>query len=80
VIQAFTELHEQKTESAFGTDDPVRPFTFQVVGDSGSHDPAQLAMRDRMLATPADFILSTGDMIHESGLRARPSCTSSTAP
>ncbi len=54
--------------SIFQTDDPARPFIFMVVGDSGSRDAAQLAVRDRMLTTPADFILSTGDMIYESGL------------
>src|SRR5881409_3489633 len=49
-------------ESVFRTDDPDAPFTFLAVGDSGSGDAHQLAVRDRMLAIPADFVLHTGDM------------------
>ena len=54
-------------ESVFHTDDPRAPFTFLVIGDSGSGDAPQLAVRDRMLATPADFVLHTGGMVYESG-------------
>ena len=54
-------------ESTFHTDDPARAFTFLVVGDSGSGSQEQLALRDRMLASPPDFVLSTGDMVYESG-------------
>lgn len=54
-------------EAVFHTDDPARPFTFLVVGDSGSGGAKQYAVRDRMLATPADFIVHTGDMIYEDG-------------
>lgn len=54
-------------ESTFHTDDPAAPFTFLVLGDSGCGCDGQRAVRDRMLATPADFILHTGDMIYPSG-------------
>ncbi len=54
-------------ESVFETDDPSLPFVFLVVGDSGSGGTGQLDVRDRMLATPADFMLSTGDMIYPAG-------------
>jgi hypothetical protein len=52
-------------ESIFRTDDPAAPYAFVVVGDSGCGCPTQLAVRDRMLRVPADFFLSTGDMIYE---------------
>jgi predicted phosphodiesterase len=54
-------------EARFRTDDPGRPFTFLVLGDSGSGSADQRAVRDRMLASPADFVLSTGDMVYEDG-------------
>jgi hypothetical protein len=54
-------------EAVFRTDDPAAPFTFLVIGDSGTGGAAQYAVRDRMLATPADFILHTGDMVYEDG-------------
>jgi hypothetical protein len=57
-------------ESVFHTDDPNAPFTFLAVGDSGSGDANQLAVRDRMLAIPADFVLHTGDMIYRDGAAA----------
>ena len=37
---------------------PGQGVHFQVVGDSGSGDAAQLAVRDRILVTPADFIMA----------------------
>jgi len=57
-------------ESIFRTDDPRRPFSFLVVGDHGTGDASQRAVRDRMVALPADFVLSTGDMIYEDGSAA----------
>jgi hypothetical protein len=54
-------------ESIFRTDDPARPFTFLVIGDSGSGDANQLAVRDRMLTLPADLLLHTGDMVYDAG-------------
>ncbi len=57
-------------ESSFRTDDPVAPFVFMVLGDSGTGDASQLAVRDRMLGTPADFVLHTGDMVYEDGAAA----------
>jgi 3',5'-cyclic AMP phosphodiesterase CpdA len=62
--------HRLRSESVFRTDDPTRPFTFLVLGDSGTGDSHQIAVRDRMLATPADFILHTGDMVYPSGRAA----------
>jgi len=59
-----------RSESVFHTDDPTRPYTFLALGDSGCGCSGQFAVRDRMLATPADFILSTGDMIYKSGAAA----------
>src|SRR6185503_15928377 len=54
-------------EAVFRTDAPAQPFTFLVVGDSGDGGPKQYAVRDRMLATRADFIVHTGDMIYPDG-------------
>src|SRR5206468_3200328 len=39
-----------RTESVFRTDDPQAPFSFLVVGDTGSGSPMQYAVRDAMLA------------------------------
>src|SRR5207249_11602712 len=55
------------TESVFHADDPSAPFTMLVLGDSGVPGPSQTAVRDRMLATPADVIVHTGDMIYPAG-------------
>ncbi len=38
-----------------------------MLGDSGDGGTAQLRVRDRLLATPADFILHTGDMVYQNG-------------
>src|SRR6185295_20144081 len=54
-------------ESVFHTDDPNAPYSFLVIGDSGTGGATQLALRDRMLATPADFILHSGDMVYDDG-------------
>ena len=54
-------------ESVFRTDGPGRPFSFLVVGDSGLTGPDQTAVRDRMLETPPDFLLHTGDMAYPDG-------------
>jgi len=55
------------TESVFHADDPSAPFTMLVLGDSGVPGPSQTAVRDRMLATPADVIVHTGDIIYPDG-------------
>jgi len=52
------------TESVFQADDPSAPVTMLVFGDSGEPGPSQTAVRDRMLATPANVIVHTGDMIY----------------
>ena len=55
------------TESVFHADDPSAPLTMLVFGDSGVPGPGQTAVRDRLLATPADVIVHTGDMIYPGG-------------
>jgi predicted phosphodiesterase len=56
-------------ESTFRTDGTSGRITFLVLGDSGCGCPTQLAVRDQMLASPADFIVHTGDMIYRKILR-----------
>lgn len=57
------------SESVFRTDDPAATqYTFLVVGDHGDHNSStQIPVRDGMVATPADFMISTGDMIYPDG-------------
>lgn len=43
------------------------PFTFQVIGDSGTGSTAQQTVRDRMMEHPADLILHAGDIAYSSG-------------
>jgi predicted phosphodiesterase len=60
-----------RSEVVFQADDPDRPsFTFLVLGDSGGGGPPQYAVRDRMLQSPADFMLHTGDMVYPYGTAA----------
>ncbi len=56
-------------ESSFRTDGGQSRFSFLVLGDSGTGGAKQAAIRDAMAATPADFILHTGDMVYEDGAR-----------
>jgi Calcineurin-like phosphoesterase len=58
------------SETVFRADDPDRPYSFLVFGDSGTGGTKQLLLRDRMLATPADFIVHTGDMVYDAGAAA----------
>jgi len=58
------------SETVFRADDPDRPYSFLVFGDSGTGGTKQLLLRDRMLSTPADFIVHTGDMVYDSGAAA----------
>jgi hypothetical protein len=60
------------SESVFQADHPDLPYTFFVLGDFGCSCSTQRAVRDRMLgsAAPADFILSTGDQVYDSGALA----------
>jgi hypothetical protein len=44
-----------------------QPYTFLVLGDSGTGSEEQLAVRDLMLTTPAGFALHTGDMAYDRG-------------
>jgi predicted phosphodiesterase len=69
-LYAYTPLADGApldAPSVFRTDDPSRPFSFLVVGDSGSGGSKQADVRDAMEATPADFILHTGDMVYDDG-------------
>lgn len=55
-------------EASFTTDGPPgRPFTFLVFGDSGRGTAAQFNVRDRMLDSPADFVIHVGDMVYPNG-------------
>jgi myo-inositol-hexaphosphate 3-phosphohydrolase len=54
-------------EATFRTPDASAPYTFLAVGDSGCDCDDQWAVRDQMLASPADFIVHTGDMIYPAG-------------
>ncbi len=54
-------------EAVFFTDEPTLPFTFAVLGDSGSGGPHQYGVAERLRTTRADFLLHTGDMIYEDG-------------
>jgi phosphodiesterase/alkaline phosphatase D-like protein len=56
-----------RSESTFRTDGAFLPFSFLVLGDSGTGGSKQADVRDAMLATPADFILHTGDMVYPEG-------------
>ena len=69
-VYAYTPLADGvplAPEAVFRTNDPSRPFSFLVIGDSGCDCSDQLAVRDTMLKTPADFILHTGDMVYDTG-------------
>jgi hypothetical protein len=50
--------------SVFRTDDRELPFGFAVLGDSGSGDPPQFAVAQRMAARAPDFVVHTGEMIY----------------
>ena len=70
---AYTPLADGvplRAESVFQADDPNMPYDLLVLGDSGCGLPTQLAVRDRMLATPVDIMIHTGDMIYEDGAAA----------
>jgi hypothetical protein len=58
------------SETVFYADDPDRPYSFVVFGDSGTGGTKQLLLRDRMLSTRADFIVHTGDMVYDTGAAA----------
>jgi len=54
--------------STFRTDSSSGAFVFAVIGDHGDNiATSQAAVRDRLLETDPDFILSTGDMIYPDG-------------
>jgi hypothetical protein len=57
-------------ESSFRVDDSERPYSFAVLGDSGTGSAAQLAVRDQLQAAAPDFVLHTGDMIYNDGAAA----------
>lgn len=56
-------------EASFRTDGARGTFAFLVFGDSGCGCPTQFAVRDQMLASPADFLVHTGDMVYRKVLR-----------
>jgi hypothetical protein len=54
-------------ETVFRTDDPAKPFTFLVFGDSGDGSPMQYHLAAEMERSPADLIVHTGDMNYLDG-------------
>ncbi len=46
---------------------PDRPFSFAVIGDSGTGSRDQYAVADRMVALDPQFVLHTGDVIYPDG-------------
>jgi acid phosphatase type 7 len=46
---------------------PDQPFTFAVIGDSGTGSAGQVAVADRMVALDPDLVLHTGDVIYPDG-------------
>jgi predicted phosphodiesterase len=64
-VYAYTPLADGVpllAAAGFRTPRVALPYTFLVFGDSGSGNQDQLAVRDSMLNSPADFIVHTGDM------------------
>jgi len=46
---------------------PDQPFSFAVIGDSGTGSHAQYAVADRMVALDPQFVLHTGDVVYPDG-------------
>ena len=44
-----------------------RPFSFAVIGDSGTGSTDQYAVADRLVALDPNFVLHTGDVVYPSG-------------
>jgi hypothetical protein len=63
----FADDQPLESETIFVTDGLGGPFTFLVFGDSGRGTAAQFNVRDRMLDSPADFVLHVGDMVYPNG-------------
>jgi acid phosphatase type 7 len=63
-VADLTERIGFRTAPAAGDDVPVR---FAVFGDSGDGGIGQAAVRDRLIATPVDLILHTGDVAYTTG-------------
>jgi hypothetical protein len=63
----FANDQPLEAESMFVTDGLGGPFTFIVFGDSGRGTAAQFNVRDRMLDSPADFVIHVGDMVYPEG-------------
>ena len=57
-------------ETVFRTDDPWKPFTFLVVGDGGDGGSDQYDVAEQMEKSPADLIVSTGDINYTEGAAA----------
>jgi predicted phosphodiesterase len=49
---------------------PDRPFTFAVIGDSGTGSREQYAIADRLAALDPHFVLHTGDVVYPDGQAA----------
>ncbi len=46
---------------------PDRPFSFAVIGDSGTGSTAQIAVADQMVTLDPQFVLHTGDVVYPDG-------------
>ena len=58
------ELASGSFRTAAGAD---QPFSFAVIGDSGTGSTAQVAVADRMVALDPQFVLHTGDVVYPNG-------------
>ncbi len=64
VSSAGVELASGSFRTAAG---PDRPFSFAVIGDSGTGSAAQYAVADRLAALDPQLVLHTGDVIYPAG-------------
>jgi hypothetical protein len=46
---------------------PDRPYSFAIIGDSGTGSAAQYAVADQLVALDPQFVLHTGDVIYPDG-------------
>lgn len=73
-VYAYTPLADGVSLAAaagFRTPHGALPYTFLVFSDSGTANQNQLAVRDSMLNSPADFIVHAGDMSQSDGAAKR---------
>ena len=64
ILTAGSELGSGSFRTAVA---PGDPFSFAVIGDSGTASTAQYRLADRMAALDPDFVLHTGDVVYPRG-------------